>query len=99
MTPPDDAQIGTSLRRRRDVECRDRTAKTLQLKVSEILQPRYRFDGASDTAADQDLPILRLGAKPGGEVAHRADGGVAGTVGKADLPQGGVTLRDTDAET
>src|SRR5947207_1888155 len=45
-TPRDDGQIGTSLRRTGTlhyVECRDRTAKTLQLQVSEILQPRYRF--------------------------------------------------------
>ena len=44
--PRNDGQIGTSLLRTgalRDVECRNRTAKTLQLKVSEILQPCYRF--------------------------------------------------------
>src|SRR5207248_11428367 len=59
--PRNDGQIGTSLRRTgalRDIERRDRAAKTLQLQVSEILQPRYRFDGASDAAADQDQPVL-----------------------------------------
>src|SRR5262249_21135327 len=53
---------------------------------------------ASDAAADQDLPVLRLGTKPGGEVAHRADRSVAGALGKTDLAQCSVTLRDTSAE-
>jgi hypothetical protein len=90
----DDGLIGTSVRRtgaRRDVECRDRTAKTPQLKVSELLQSRNRFHRASDAAADQDLPVPRLGTQPRGEIAHRADGGVAGAVGKPNLAQCGVT--------
>src|SRR5262249_54169663 len=98
----DDGQIGTRVDRAgavHDVECRDRTAKTPQLQVSEILQPRYRFDGASDAAADQDLPVLRLSTQPCGEVAYRADRGVAGAFGKADLAQGGVTLCDAGTET
>src|SRR5215472_8635053 len=99
--PRDDGQIGTSVGSAgvlHDVECRDRTAKTPQLQVSEILQPRYCFDRASDTAADQDLPVLRLGAQPCGEVAYRADRGVAGAFGKADLAQGRVALCDAGAK-
>src|SRR6516162_5293265 len=98
----DDGQIGTNVASAgalHDVKCRDRTAKTPQLQVSEILQPRYRFDRASDAAADQDLPVLRLSTQPGGEVAHRADRGVAGAFGKADLTQGGVTLCDAGTKT
>ena len=49
-----------------------------QLQVSEILQNRNRFNRPGDAAADQDLAILGLGTEPGGEVAHRADRGVAG---------------------
>ena len=82
-----------------DVECRDRTAKTTQLQVSEVLQNHNRSHRASDAAADQDLPILRLGIEPGGEVAYRADGGVAGALGKPDLAQGRAALCDAGAET
>ena len=46
-----------------DVECRDRTAKTPQLQVSKILEPRDRFDRFSDAAADQNLPVLGLSTK------------------------------------
>jgi hypothetical protein len=72
-SPRDDGQIGTSLRRTgalHDVECRDRTAKTLKLQVSEVLQPRYRFDRASDVAK-----MLR----PGGSL-YLADGHPAALV-------------------
>ena len=57
------------------------------------------FDGFSDAAANQDLPVLGLSTKPRGEVAYRTDRGVAGAFGKADLAQGRVSLRDTRAET
>ena len=43
--------------------------------------------------------MLGLGTKPGGEVAYRTDGGVAGAIGKADLAQCGVTPRNACAET
>jgi hypothetical protein len=39
-------------------------------EISDILQPRDRFDGASDAAADQDLPVLRLSAQPRGAFSH-----------------------------
>src|SRR4029077_20613763 len=51
-----------------------------------------------DATADQDLPVLGLGAKPGGKVADRPDRGVAGAFGKADLAQGRVALRDAGAK-
>ena len=57
----------------RDVECRDRSSKTLQLQVSEVFEPREHSDGSGDTAADQYLPVLGLSAEAGGKVAHRAD--------------------------
>jgi len=81
------------------IECCDRPPKTPQLQISEILQRRNRLDRTSDAAADQDLPILGLSTKPGGEVAYRADRGVAGAFGKADLTQGRIALRDASAET
>ena len=45
------------------------------------------LDRASDAAADQDLTVLRLSTQPCGEVAYRADRGVAGAIGRADLAQ------------
>ena len=100
--PRDDGQIGTSVGRAgavHDVECRDRPHEAPQLQISEILQRRNRLDRTSDAAADQDLPILGLSTKPGGEVAYRADRGVVGAFGKADLTQGRIALRDASSET
>ena len=39
-------------------------------------------------------PSLGLGTEPGGEIAYGSDRGIAGAVGKADLAQCRVTLRD-----
>src|SRR6516225_3454039 len=50
-------------------------------------------------AADQDLAILGLGTEPGGEIAYGADRGIARAVGKADLAQCRVTLRDAGTKT
>src|SRR6516162_6192976 len=86
--PRDNGQIGTSAYRAgalHDVECRDRPPQTFYLQVSEVFDPRNRFDRASDAAADQDLPVLGLSSKSGGKIAHRADRGVAGAFGEADL--------------
>jgi hypothetical protein len=83
-----DGQIGMSICRAgalRDVESRDRTATAPQFQVSEVFEPCDRFDRFGNTAADQNLSVLRLGANPEGEVAYGANGGVAGAVGKADL--------------
>src|SRR5256885_13967853 len=44
------------------------------------------FDCDGDTLSDEDLPVLGLSAKPGGEIAHGADCGIAGAVSKTDLP-------------
>jgi hypothetical protein len=46
-----------------------------------------RFDRFSDAAADQDLSVLGLSAKPGGEVAYRDDRDVAGAFGKPIRPR------------
>jgi len=62
----DDGQIGTSVCRAdalRDVESRDRTAETPQFQIFEVFEPRNRADRFSNAAADQDLPVLRLGAR------------------------------------
>src|SRR6516162_9517946 len=100
--PRDDGQIGTSLGGAgalHNVERCDRTAKTPQLQVSEVFEPCDRFDRASDAAADQDLPVLCRITKPGGEVAYRTNCSVAGAIGKPDLAEGCIALRNADAET
>jgi hypothetical protein len=59
--PRDDGQIGTSVGGAgalHDIERTDRTAKTLQLQVSEVFELGDRFDRFSDAAADRDLPSL-----------------------------------------
>jgi len=78
----DDGQIGTNVLcgALHDVERRDRTAKTPQFEFSKVFELDDSFHGFGDAAADQDLTILGPGTKPGGEVACRADGGVAGAV-------------------
>src|SRR5437763_6662263 len=63
------------------------------------LEPRDPFDRFRNTAADQDLAVLRFGTKPGGEVADRANRGVAGAFRKTDLTQGRETLRDAHTKT
>jgi hypothetical protein len=64
---------------------RPASSKTFYPEVSEVFELDDRFKGPSDTAADQDLAILGLGAESGGEVAYGADRVVAGAFRKADL--------------
>ena len=54
---------------------------------------------SGDAATDQDLSVLGLSTKSGGQVAYRADRGVARAFGKAYLTEGRVTLRDPGTKT
>src|SRR6516165_344791 len=49
--------------------------------------------------AEQNLAVLGLSAETGGNIAHCADRGVAGALGKTDLAQRRIALRDTGAKT
>jgi hypothetical protein len=46
----------------------------------------------------QNLCFLRLRAKARSDLAYRADRGVAGALGKSDLAERRVSLRDTGAK-
>ena len=52
----------------------------------------YFLYGCGDAIGDQDLAILRLSTEPSGQVAHDADSGIAGALGKADLAKRRVAL-------
>src|SRR6516164_769140 len=52
-----------------------------------------------DALAEQNLAVLGLSAETGGNIAHCADRGVAGALGKTDLAQRRIALRDTGAKT
>jgi hypothetical protein len=54
--------------------------------------------GVIDALTEKNLVVLGLGAEPRCDVAHRADRGVAGAVGKADLAQGREALRNASAK-
>ena len=85
--------------RERHVEGRDRLAETFQSQATEVFKWDRFLDRGRDAATDQYLPVLGLSTKPGGEVGYRTDGGVTRAIGKPDLAEGRVALRDTRAET
>src|SRR5262249_54116176 len=76
----------------------DRLGEPLQLDIADLLQREQGLDGTCHPLADQDLAVLGLVAETRGDIAHRPDRGVIDPLGKADLAQGGVALRDTDPE-
>src|SRR3954470_24943534 len=76
----------------------DSLAQALQCDLADLLQLRVLFDRHRDTATDQYLPVLGLATQASGEVGDRPDGGVVHSLGKADLAQGRVPLRDANAE-
>ena len=69
-----------------DIERDDRLGETLEGERPDIYKRCYLFDLNGDPLGNQDLPIFGLGTKARSKIAYRADRGVAGAVGKADLP-------------
>ena len=65
-----------------DIECRDWSAKTLYIEISEVFELCDRVDLVGHPGTNQYLAVLSLGTKAGGKVAHRADRGVAGAFGE-----------------
>src|SRR5215472_11455874 len=84
--------------RERHVEGRDRLAETFQGQVTEVFQRNRFFHCGCDAATYQYLPAPGLGAQPSRQIAHRADRGVAGALGEADLPERRVALGDASAK-
>src|SRR6266581_5626337 len=73
-------------------------AQSLERQIADLFELYRVLDGNSGATGNQDLPVLRLGAKPGCQIGDGADCGVIHTLGKANLAQGRVTLRDADPE-
>ena len=73
-------------------------AQSLERQIADFFELYRVLDGTSGATGNQDLPVLRLGAKPGRQIGDRADRGVVHTLGKADLPQRRIPLRDADAK-
>src|SRR5712692_4815982 len=67
------------------VEDGDGLAEALQRDIANFFQPGDTVGRGGDPLADQDLPVLGLGAQPGRQVAHRADRGVTDALGETDL--------------
>ena len=75
-----------------------RLRKSLQHDRADVLQ-RGRFPNRSGHAAgDEDLAVFSFPTQASGEIAHRSDRGVAGTVSKTDLAQRGIPLRNPCAK-
>src|SRR5690242_13121562 len=80
------------------VEDRHWLGKTLQNDRADVLQ-RGRFPNRSGHAAgDKDLAVFSFPTQSSGEIAHRPNRGVAGTVSKTNLAECGIALRDTHTE-
>src|SRR5215469_8803100 len=85
--------------RERHIEGGYRLGETFQCQAAEVFECDYFLYGSGDATGDQDLPILRLSTEPSGHVAHGADSGIAGALGKADLAKRRVALGDAGAKT
>ena len=90
---------GRWVSRERHVEGGYRLGETFQCQAAEVFDCDYFLYGSGDATGDQDLPILRLSTEPSGQVAHGADCGIAGALGKADLAKRRVALGDAGAKT
>ena len=77
---------------------RDGLAQPLQRQIADLLQLGAVFHRDRDATTDEDLPVLRLTAQPGGKIGDRSNRCVVHALGKADLTQGRVALRNADAE-
>ena len=51
-----------------------------------------------DALTEQNLAVLRLSTKTGGDIAHGADRRIAGALGEPNLAQRRISLRDTGAK-
>ncbi|MGA8195219.1 MAG: hypothetical protein WB902_17810, partial [Acetobacteraceae bacterium] len=76
-----------------------RLGQPFESQLANFFEWRYRFHTDGDPLGDEDLPILSLGAEPGSEIAYGANRRVSGAIGKADLAERCIALRDADAGT
>src|SRR5215831_368055 len=65
---------------------------------TDFFERRCPFDRHGNALAKQYLSILGIGTQPSGDIADGANSGVARPLGKADLPEGRIALRDASAK-
>src|SRR4051812_41036992 len=73
--------------RERHVVGHYRLGQALQGKLADFFERHSLFDSNSNALTGEYLSVLRLGAKPSGQVADRPDRTVAPTFGKPDPAQ------------
>src|SRR5215813_307350 len=76
----------------------DRLGETLQGKRANLFSRYASFERHVDALTEQNLAVLGLAAESCRHIAHGANRGVAGALGKSDLAQGRVTLGDASAK-
>src|SRR5262245_24115266 len=84
--------------RERHVVGHNRLGEALQRERANLFSCHSSLERGVDALAEQNLAVLRLGAEPRRDIAHRADRGIAGAFGKPDLTECRVTLGDAGAE-
>ena len=80
--------------RERHIEGGYRLGQTFQCQAAEVFECDYFLYRCSDATGDQDLATLRFSTEPSGQIAHGADSGIAGALGKADLAKRRIALGD-----
>ena len=75
-----------------------RLGEALQSECANLFGGDTSFEFGVDPLAEQNLAVLGLGTKTGGNIAYRTDRGITGAFGKADLAERRVTLCDAGAK-
>src|SRR5262249_738738 len=81
------------------VEDGHRLRKALQHDGADIFQRGDFPNRSCNAAGDKDLAVFGFGTEASGEVAHCANCRVAGAVGKTNLAECGIPLRNAHAKT
>jgi hypothetical protein len=71
--------------RERHVVGHHRLGEALKGERANLLGGNAPFEGDVDALTEQNLAVLGLSAKTGGDIAHCADRCVAGALGESDL--------------
>src|SRR5262249_23903024 len=75
-----------------------RLGQPFQSKLAEFFKRDRLLNRDGDALSNKDLAILGFGAKAGGEIAYRADRRIPGAVGKTNLAERRISLRDAGTE-
>src|SRR5262252_3517723 len=84
--------------RERHVVGDDRMGETLQGERSNLFSRYASFERHVNELTEQNLAVLGFATEPCRDIAHGANGSVAGALGKSDLAQGRVTLGNANSK-